>query len=104
MEQEVVVIAFDHRCVKRIGELAPALLTGVLEASRPVDPLRLMRDANAEVYCPHWGAIDPATVQELQGAGKSIGVWTVDDSLALAWSTALPANAIFTNKPRTIRT
>jgi hypothetical protein len=30
-------------------------------------------------------------------------VWTVDDAVSLAWSKALQANAIYTNKPRVIR-
>ena len=104
MVSDVVVIAFDHRSVLRVHELNPSLLTGVLEASRPVEPLRLMADAGAEVFCPHWGAIDPETAAELHAAGKLIGVWTVDDPLSLAWSKALPANAIYTNRPREIRT
>jgi glycerophosphoryl diester phosphodiesterase len=103
MVDQVIVIAFDHRSVRRIRELDAGLLTGVLEASRPVDPLRLMADAGAEVFCPHWGAIDPETAEELHAAGKLIGVWTVDDPVSLAWSKALPANAIYTNRPREIR-
>ncbi|HEY8678837.1 MAG TPA: glycerophosphodiester phosphodiesterase family protein [Candidatus Dormibacteraeota bacterium] len=103
MLTNVVVISFDHRSVKRVRELAPQIMSGVLMASRPVDPLRVMADAGAEVFCPHWASIDPDTAQELRAAGKLIGVWTVDDPLALAWSRALPANAIYTNKPREIR-
>ncbi len=103
MLADVVVIAFDHRCVKRIREAVPEVLTGVLEASRPVDPLRVMADAGADVFCPHWASIEPETAHELHDAGKLIGVWTVDDPVALAWSTALPANAIYTNRPRVIR-
>jgi glycerophosphoryl diester phosphodiesterase len=103
MEQEVVVISFDHRAVKRIGELEPEITTGVLEASRPVDVLRVMDDADADIFCPHWAAVDPATAAEVHDAGKLLGVWTVDDGFSLAWSRALPANAIYTNKPREIR-
>jgi len=103
MVADVVVIAFDHRCLKRIGEMEPEILTGVLEASRPVDVLRVMDDAQADVFCPHWASIEPETAAELHAAGKLIGVWTVDDAFALTWSKALPANAIYTNKPRTIR-
>ncbi|HYM51468.1 MAG TPA: glycerophosphodiester phosphodiesterase family protein [Candidatus Limnocylindrales bacterium] len=104
MVEDVIVIAFDHRALVRIRELNPKVLTGVLEASRPVNPLRVMADAGADVFCPHWGAIDPETAAELHAAGKLIGVWTVDDPVALAWSRALPANAIYTNRPRDIRT
>jgi glycerophosphoryl diester phosphodiesterase len=103
MVGDVVVISFDHRSVKRIAELEPQILTGVLEASRPVDILRVMDDAEADVFCPHWGSIEPETAEELHAAGKLIGVWTVDDAFSLAWSKALPANAIYTNKPRLIR-
>src|SRR3977135_4331183 len=42
MVQDVVVISFDHRSIKRIAELEPQILTGVLEAARPVDVLRVM--------------------------------------------------------------
>jgi glycerophosphoryl diester phosphodiesterase len=103
MVGDVVVISFDHRSIKRIAELEPQILTGVLEASRPVDILRVMDDAEADLFCPHWGSIEPETAEELHAAGKLIGVWTVDDAFSLAWSKALPANAIYTNKPRTIR-
>ena len=103
MVHDVVVISFDHRSVKRIGELDPEITTGILEASRPVDVLRVMDDADADVFCPHWAAIEPETAAEIREAGKLIGVWTVDDAFSLAWSKALPANAIYTNKPRDIR-
>jgi len=103
MMGDVVVISFDHRSIKRIGELEPEILTGILEASRPVDILRVMDDADADVFCPHWASIEPQTAAELRAAGKIIGVWVVDDAFSLAWSKALPANAIYTNKPREIR-
>ena len=103
MEQEVVVISFDHRSIKRIGELDGAITTGVLDAARPVDVLRMLDDADADVFCPQWASIDPATAAELHDAGKLVGVWTVDDGFGLAWSKALPVNAIYTNNPREIR-
>jgi glycerophosphoryl diester phosphodiesterase len=103
MVHDVVVISFDHRSIKRVAELEPKILTGVLEAARPVDILRVMDDAEADVFCPHWASIEPETAAELHAAGKLIGVWTVDDVFALTWAKALPANAIYTNKPREIR-
>src|SRR5438309_4602711 len=45
MVNDVVVISFDHRSILRIAELESQILTGVLEASRPVDILRVMDDA-----------------------------------------------------------
>jgi glycerophosphoryl diester phosphodiesterase len=103
MTDDSVVISFDHRSVKQFRQEAPDVLTGVLDAARPVDPLRVMSDAGAEVFCPHWGAIDPETAREIHAAGKFVGVWTVDDPVALAWTRSLPADAVYTNKPRLIR-
>src|ERR1700694_3156921 len=103
MVHDVVVISFDHRSVQRISELEPDMLTGVLEASRPDDILRVMAAAGADVFCPHWASIALAAGAELHAAGKLIGVWTVDDVFSLTWSKALPANAIYSNKPREIR-
>jgi glycerophosphoryl diester phosphodiesterase len=71
--------------------------------SRPTDILETLAAARAEVYCPYWAAIDPRTARALHQAGKLIGVWTVDGPVALAWSRALPANAILTNNPRAVR-
>src|SRR3989441_5782472 len=45
MTHDVVVISFDHRSIRRIAEIEPEVLTGVLEASRPVDILRVMDGA-----------------------------------------------------------
>ena len=72
--------------------------------SKLADPRLInMDDAEADVFCPHWGSIEPETAAELHAAGKLIGVWTVDDVFSLTWAKALPANAIYTNKPREIR-
>lgn len=103
MTDYVAVIAFDHRSVKHIRRLLPGVLTGVILVGRPVDPLQLMADAEADLFCPEWWTIDPDTAHELHEARKHIGVWTIDDPISLAWCRVLPADAIYTNNPRTIR-
>jgi glycerophosphoryl diester phosphodiesterase len=128
MTDQVIVISFDHGAVRRVHDLDAQILTGALAVplrprtlllrawlslragrwvpfmvSRPTDILETLAAARAEVYCPYWAAIDPRTARALHQAGKLIGVWTVDDPVALTWSKALPANAIYTNNPRVIR-
>jgi glycerophosphoryl diester phosphodiesterase len=128
MTDQVIVISFDPGAIRRVHDLDAHLLTGALAAplrprtlllrawlslragrwvpfmvSRPTDILKSLAEARAEVYCPYWAAIDPPTARALHQAGKLIGVWTVDDPVALAWSKGLPANAIYTNNPRVIR-
>src|SRR2546422_3020051 len=59
MTQDVVVISFDHRSVQRISEIYPEILTGVLEASRPVDILRVMDDAVSFIFSPPSASFAP---------------------------------------------
>ena len=42
-------------------------------------------------------------ISQTQAKDLAPVVWTVDDVFSLTWSKALPANAIYTNKPREIR-
>lgn len=102
MLDQTTVISFHHGSVKRLKELEPRVATGVIEGGRPVDPVALMRAAGADVYSPHYGAIDSALVEEIHAAGGVVGVWTVDDADAVAWCRACRPDSVFTNRPREI--
>ena len=102
MVAQTAVISFDHRAVRRLKELEPALTVGVLEGARPIDPVALLRGAGAQIYSPHYGAMDPELVAEVHAAGGAVGVWTVDDDAAVAWCRACKPDSVFTNRPREI--
>jgi glycerophosphoryl diester phosphodiesterase len=102
MLEQSAVISFLHASVRRVKELEPRLTTGVLEAARPIDPVGLMRGALADLYAPHYGAMDAQLVQEVQSAGGRVGVWTVDDAAAVAWCRVCRPDSVFTNRPREI--
>jgi len=102
MLDQTAVISFDHRSVRRIKELEPRLAVGVLEGARPIDPAALMRGAGADIYSPHYGAMDRELVEEIHAAGGVVGVWTVDDAAAVAWCQACGPDSVFTNRPREI--
>lgn len=99
---QVAVISFQHAAVKRLKELEPALVVGVLEGARPIEPVALLRSAGADIYAPHYGAMDPELVEEVHAAGGAVGVWTVDDAAAVAWCRACRPDSVFTNRPREI--
>ena len=99
---QVAVISFQHAAVKRLKELEPALVVGVLEGARPIEPVALLRSAGADIYAPHYGAMDPELVEEVHEAGGLVGVWTVDDTAAVAWCRVCRPDSVFTNKPREI--
>jgi len=102
MLDRTAVISFHHDAVRRVKELEPRLAVGIIEGARPIDPVSLLRTARADIYSPHYGAMDPALVEEIHGAGGVVGVWTVDDEAAVAWCRACRPDSVFTNRPREI--
>jgi glycerophosphoryl diester phosphodiesterase len=102
MVEQTCVISFHHPSVKRVKEIEPRLLTGVLMASLPIEPVRVLSAASADIYAPHWGATDPQLVEDLHAAGAVVGVWTVDDQPGIAWSRQCRPDSVFTNRPREV--
>jgi glycerophosphoryl diester phosphodiesterase len=102
MVEQTAVISFDHRAVRRLKDLEPRLTVGVLEGARPIDPAGILQGARADIYAPHYGAMDPDLVEEIHAAGGAVGVWTVDDAAAVAWCLACRPDSVFTNRPREI--
>jgi glycerophosphoryl diester phosphodiesterase len=102
MLDQTAVISFHHGSVKRLKELEPRLAVGVIEGARPIDPVALLRSAGADIYAPHYGAMDPELVEAVHDAGGVVGVWTVDDAAALAWCRACRPDSVFTNRPREV--
>jgi glycerophosphoryl diester phosphodiesterase len=100
MISQSAVISFHHAAVRGLKALEPSLSTGILEGARPIDPVGMTREALADIYAPHYGAMDPELVAELHAADGLIGVWTVDDEAGVAWCRACCPDSIFTNRPR----
>lgn len=97
--QECAVVSFHHPAIKKLREMEPRLQLGLLEGARPVDPARMLREAGADVFSPHWGALDPALVEQVHAAGGAVGTWTVDDDTAIAWCKYCKPDSVFTNRP-----
>jgi glycerophosphoryl diester phosphodiesterase len=102
MLDQTAVISFHHGRVRRLKELEPRLAVGVLEGARPIDPVAILRSADADIYAPHYGAMDPELVEQVHAAGGVVGAWTVDDAAAVAWCQVCKPDSIFTNRPREI--
>jgi glycerophosphoryl diester phosphodiesterase len=100
MLDQAAAISFQHAAVRDLKALEPALSVGILEGARPIDPVGMLRGAGADIYAPHYGAMDPELVDEVHAAGGLVGVWTVDDDAAVAWCRACSPDSVFTNRPR----
>ncbi|HZK72770.1 MAG TPA: glycerophosphodiester phosphodiesterase family protein [Clostridia bacterium] len=96
---ECAVVSFYHQSIRLLHEIEPKLQLGILEGARPIDPARMLREAGADVFSPHWGAMDPQLVKEIHAAGGAVGVWPVDDDAAVAWCKVCRPDSIFTNRP-----
>jgi glycerophosphoryl diester phosphodiesterase len=96
---ECAVVSFYHPSIRQLREMEPQLQLGILEGARPIEPARMMRESGADVFSPHWGAMDARLVKEIHSAGGAVGVWPVDDDMAVAWCKVCRPDSIFTNKP-----
>jgi glycerophosphoryl diester phosphodiesterase len=75
---ECAVHSFDHRAVRRVRELAPALPTGILLDSYLVDPVAALRAAGARDLWQQWEQIDEPLVAAVRAAGGRVVAWTVN--------------------------
>jgi glycerophosphoryl diester phosphodiesterase len=99
---ECAVVSFNHTAIHELRKMEPALQLGILEGARPMHPAKMLREAGADVYSPHWGATDPQVVKEVHDAGGAVGVWPVDDDMAVAWCKYCKPDSIFTNRPKQV--
>ena len=98
--EQACVISFYHPSLPLLKSIEPRLQVGLLEGARPIDVVELMNQARADIYSPHYGALDRQQVEELHAARRVVGVWTVDDGAALGWCRVCRPDSIFTNRPR----
>jgi glycerophosphoryl diester phosphodiesterase len=96
---ECAVISFHHPSIRTLRQMEPKLQLGILEGARPIDPARMLKEAGADVFSPHWGAMDPALVKDVHASGGAVAVWTVDDAVGVAWCKYCKPDSIFTNRP-----
>jgi glycerophosphoryl diester phosphodiesterase len=99
MLDRTTVISFHHGCIRRLKELVPEIDAGIIDASRPIDPVGMLRAARADLFSCYWGTLEPSMVAEIREAGAAVGVWTVDDDLALMWMRACRPDSVFSNRP-----
>lgn len=75
----VALHAFDHRIIQRFAARRPHTHRGIISASYPVNPVRCMGDADAQILWEEWPFVDEALVRSVHAAGMAIYAWTVND-------------------------
>lgn len=97
-ETTCAVHSFDHRVVKNVKAIFPAMRTGVLEVSRHIDPVASLTDASAEDLWQEVDTIDQEIVEVAHAIGARVVAWTAN--APTQWKTlyALGVDAICTDR------
>jgi glycerophosphoryl diester phosphodiesterase len=73
------VHSFDHRVVRIVKSILPTIRTGVLEASRHIDPAASLLAAAAEDLWQEVDSIDEDLVTRVHSVGARVIAWTAND-------------------------
>ena len=104
MTEQAIVISFDHRAVRRVHELDPRIVTGVLYAGRPVDGgVGLAHQADADAVLPQWNYVTAEDVSAAHAAGLFVAPWATSEPTALRTLIDAGVDAIGTNHPDVLR-
>jgi glycerophosphoryl diester phosphodiesterase len=102
-DQRVAVHSFDHRVVRRIRDFVPGIQTGALTVSRPVNPVRLLRDASASDYWPQADFVDSELVSDIHEAGGRVIAWTANRPEQWEHLLKMRVDGICTDRPDDLR-
>jgi glycerophosphoryl diester phosphodiesterase len=92
------VHAFDHRVVKTVKKIFPAIRTGVLEVARHIDPVASLLAAGAEDLWQEVSFIDQELMARAHSVNARVIAWTSDDRGQWETLTELGVDGICTNR------
>ncbi|MCK8827963.1 glycerophosphodiester phosphodiesterase [Natroniella acetigena] len=98
--QDVIISSFDHQLIKSLKRSKPQLQVAILVASVPVDPLRLIREADADGIHPHYLTVTEELVQLVRQAGFILNTWTVNQQDEITRLKNLNVDGIMTDYPK----
>ena len=76
---DCAIHSFDHRIVKTVKRLFPAIRTGVLEVARHLDPSLALRETGAEDLWQQVEFVDEELVTRVHSVGAKVIAWTAND-------------------------
>lgn len=103
MVDQVVVISFDHRAIKRVKELEPHVATGALYTARPVDPIALARSARADVLRPRWPFASLADIRAAHAEGLAYCPWGPNDPTIWRQLVEMGVDSLSADRPAALR-
>ncbi len=103
IQNDVIVISFYHESVKKAKDAAAKLglkiKTGALIVGNPVNPVEVVKEANADYLAANQNFTDARMVNELKKAGLGITVWNCDTEKDIKRLAELGVDMIGSNRP-----
>jgi glycerophosphoryl diester phosphodiesterase len=92
------VHSFDHRIVRNVKKIFPAIRTGILESSRHIDPAATLAAASAEDLWQEVDSIDEGIVDGAHSVGARVVAWTANEPAQWETLYSLGVDAICTDR------
>jgi glycerophosphoryl diester phosphodiesterase len=92
------VHSFDHRIVRNVKAIFPAIRTGVLETSRHIDPAAALADASADDLWQEVDSIDQEIVERAHSVGARVIAWTANEPTQWETLYAIGVDGICTDR------
>jgi glycerophosphoryl diester phosphodiesterase len=99
MVDRVIVSSFYHPSLIKLKQLDPLIKTGLLYASRPVDPWLQLRVTDTDNLHPLWHYLDAGWVSDTRPHGAMILTWTVNEIREWEHIKDLGVDGIITDYP-----
>ena len=77
-KERVLISSFDHVILREIKEKEESLKTAVLVASRPADPVSVIKAAKADGYNSLYYFADEEIINDCHKHGYFVNIWTVN--------------------------
>jgi glycerophosphoryl diester phosphodiesterase len=95
-----IIQSFDHRVVRAARVLETRLTGAVLiEGTAPINPVRLVREATAQVYSPDFLFLDERQVRQAHEGQVRVIPWTVNETADLNRLLDWKVDGIITDYP-----
>ena len=100
MEDKVIISSFIHTSLRNLKEKAQEIKTGVIIASVPVNPVRLVQDAKADIIFTKYSRITHEFIDGCVGyEGIEVYLWTVNTIDDLNNAISYGVDGVVTDNP-----
>jgi len=100
LEDKVIISSFIHTSLRNMKEKAPEIKTGVIIASVPVNPVRLVQDAKADIIFAKYSRITREFIDDCVGyEGIEVYLWTVNTIDDLNNAISYGVDGVVTDNP-----